>query len=229
MVKPCTCWEINLPRLILVVVSFPSRDLSGPRVSPSIPFFSLRIHVCFREVPLPQVMHGADIDGLSLTDREGGCSAMTCVGVGKGTEGEGRINGKEHGRAGEIHAKAACRRCFPALPAFAGLNACHVLGGAHSETKAQLKSISLAFYCCSVPAPAPVPAGRAASCMQLRRRPGPGLACPYSLGSTLLNVYVHSISMGLAGHNMCVVKCNGVLLHLCLTKWDTYVVVHTLV
>ena len=41
--------------------------------------------------------------------------------------------------------------------------------GAHSETKAQLKSISLAFYCFSapVPVPVPVPAGRAASCMQV--------------------------------------------------------------
>jgi hypothetical protein len=99
--------------------------------------------------------------------------------------------------------------------------------GAHSETKAQLKSISLAFYCCSVPAPVPVPAGRAASCMQALRRPGPGLAClsiPAWLHS-LARICALDIDESSYLVIICVVKYLSVIyttiIPICLTKWDT--------
>jgi hypothetical protein len=93
---------------------------------------------------------------------------------------------------------------------------CAVMG-AHSETIAQLKSISLAFYCCS----APVVPARAASCGMQLRRPGPGLTClsiPAWLRSLVricaldLDESIYSL------YTACVVKCNIYIYPICLTK-----------
>ena len=106
-----------------------------------------------------------------------GCAAMTCVGVGErgthGKEGGGRIRG-ERGGLGDDGRRHPSKGCRPALLLLL-LPAClwqacmhvasalcrHVPGrpssspGAHSEAREgrRLKSISLAFYCRSVPVP----------------------------------------------------------------------------
>jgi hypothetical protein len=160
-------------------------------------------------------IHGADIDG--LRERKGGCAAggaatgcaaMTCVGVGeRGTEGrrwkDQMEKGGGRGDDGRRHPSKGCRRCFCSSAAgvpLAGLHAC-CIGfvpscarpslGAHSEARrAQLKSTSLAFYCCS----APVPGRQAAPARPylLVHTPLAPLSCTYPIRSTpcMLVMYV---------------------------------------
>jgi hypothetical protein len=156
-------------------------------------------------------IHGADIDG-RLAENENGCSsAMTCVSVWAAARGNSRKD-QPKGEGGAWPEKST-----PRLPALCFLRClcrsacmlhrlCAVMG-AHSETIAQLKSISLAFYCCS----APVVPARAASCGMQLRRPGPGLTClsiPAWLRSLVricaldLDESVYSL------YTACVVKCN---------------------
>jgi hypothetical protein len=136
---------------------------------------------------------------------------MTCVSVWAAARGNSRKD-QPKGEGGAWPEKST-----PRLPALCFLRClcrsacmlhrlCAVMG-AHSETIAQLKSISLAFYCCS----APVVPARAASCGMQLRRPGPGLTClsiPAWLRSLVricaldLDESVYSL------YTACVVKCN---------------------
>jgi hypothetical protein len=198
-----------MPHLILVV-SFPSRDLGWSSCQSLHPFLLSPNPCLFPRAEVPPVMAQTSMAWAWAWRRRRAaicCSAMTCVGVGKGTEGEGRINGKMHGRRpGRRNPCKSCRRCF--LRRLCSRSACmlHRLcavmcAWAHiPRPKRQLKSISLAFYCCSVPAPA-VPVCQAApqavhAAPSSRSRPYLLVHTP--LGSTLLHVCVHSISRSLA-------------------------------
>lgn len=129
---------------------------------------------------------------------------MTRVGVGKGTEGEGRINGKEgDGRSPETCIQRLPTALLPAACLCSCRSACMLhrlcavmcFGALIPRPKlAQLKSISLAFYCCSAPVPQPTghrPPQAACSSSGVQAL----LVCPYSLGATLLHLCTPMHSM----------------------------------
>ena len=110
-----------------------------------------------------------------------------------------------HGRAGEIHAKAA-GALLPALLLQVCMHVAsalcrHVLGRSFRDQSAAQKHKPGVLLLQRAGA------GAGAGASRPRRKLHAGssvvqvqalLACPYPLGSTLLHVYVHSISMSLA-------------------------------